>query len=167
MEANPELRTKLARPQKAIVVTDPSEEFNSEDAANAVSQLLGFLWEYPEVFDAFTGKFLVPYCKENLAAGNPFKVDSILGLVIHRLFCEVTADVMDWRVVIIQERFIKQVIDEANSVEEIKNSPLLLRFFIQLTKTNEARRCLHYLFRVKCERIDTSFFTVKNLQKIY
>ena len=26
---------------------------------------------------------------------------------------------------------------------------------------------MHYLFRVKCERIDTSFFTVKNLQKIY
>ena len=38
---------------------------------------------------------------------------------------------------------------------------------MKLTETNEARRCLHYLFRVKCERIDTSFFTVKNLQKTY
>ena len=38
---------------------------------------------------------------------------------------------------------------------------------MKLTETNEARRALHYLFRVKCERIDTSFFTVKNLQKTY
>ena len=38
---------------------------------------------------------------------------------------------------------------------------------MKLTETNEARRCLHYLFRVKCERIDTSFFTVKNLQKTF
>ena len=38
---------------------------------------------------------------------------------------------------------------------------------MRLTETNEARRCLHHLFRVKCERIDTSFFTVKNLQKTY
>ena len=44
---------------------------------------------------------------------------------------------------------------------------ILLKFFKQLTETNEARRCLHYLFRLKVERIDTSFFTVKNLQKIY
>ena len=46
-------------------------------------------------------------------------------------------------------------------------SPLLNKFFMKLTEGNEARRCLHYLFRVKCERIDTSFFTVKNLQKTY
>ena len=44
---------------------------------------------------------------------------------------------------------------------------MLNKFFMKLTEGNEARRCLHYLFRVKCERIDTSFFTVKNLQKIY
>jgi hypothetical protein len=47
------------------------------------------------------------------------------------------------------------------------HNPLLLKLFNKLTETNEARRCLHYLFRVKCERIDTSFFTVKNLQKTY
>lgn len=47
------------------------------------------------------------------------------------------------------------------------NDPLLHKFFMKLTESNEARRCLHYLFRVKCERIDTSFFTVKNLQKTY
>ena len=52
-------------------------------------------------------------------------------------------------------------------MEEVINSPLLLKFFMRLTETNEARRCLHHLFRVKCERIDTSFFTVKNLQKTY
>ena len=44
---------------------------------------------------------------------------------------------------------------------------MLLKFFLKLTEGNEARRCLHYLFRIKCERIDTSFFTVKNLQKTY
>ena len=59
------------------------------------------------------------------------------------------------------------MIDGCNSVEEVIHNPLLLKFFMQLTKSNEALRCLHYLFRVKCERIDTSFFTVKNLQRTY
>ena len=59
------------------------------------------------------------------------------------------------------------MIDRAQSPEDVVNDPLLLKFFMKLTETNEARRCLHYLFRVKCERIDTSFFTVKNLQKTY
>ena len=47
------------------------------------------------------------------------------------------------------------------------DSPLLLKFFVKLTEGNEARQCLHYLFRAKCERIDTNFFTVKNLQRTY
>ena len=98
---------------------------------------------------------------------NHFKVDQVLGLVTHRLFCDVTAEVSDWRVVTLQERFIKQIIDQSNSVSEVMNNPLLHKFFTTLTKSNEATRCLHYLFRVKCERIDTSFFTVKNLQKTY
>ena len=94
-------------------------------------------------------------------------VDQIIDLVVHRLFIDLSAEVMDYRVVTIQERFIKTVIDQANSYEEIFYNPLLFKLFESLTKTNEARRCLHYLFRVKCERIDTSFFTVKNLQKTY
>ena len=98
---------------------------------------------------------------------NHFKVDQILGLVTHRFFCDVTAEVSDWRVVTLQERFIKQIIDQSNSVSEVMNNPLLHKLFSALTKSNEATRCLHYLFRVKCERIDTSFFTVKNLQKTY
>lgn len=73
----------------------------------------------------------------------------------------------NYRVVTIQERFIKQVIDSCTSVQDVMYNPLLLKFFMKLTESNEARRCLHYLFRVKCERIDTSFFTVKNLQKTY
>ena len=44
---------------------------------------------------------------------------------------------------------------------------MLNAFFLQLTKTNEARRCINYLFKYKCERIDLSFLTMKNLQKIY
>ena len=46
-------------------------------------------------------------------------------------------------------------------------SPLLHMLFTKLTESNDARRCLHYLFRSKCERIDTSFLTAKNLQKTY
>lgn len=91
----------------------------------------------------------------------------MLDLVVHRLFCDYTAELDNYRVVTIQERFIKQVIDGCSSVDEVIHSPLLLKFFMQLTKSNEALRCLHYLFRVKCERIDTSFFTVKNLQRTY
>lgn len=87
--------------------------------------------------------------------------------MVHRLFCDYTAELDNYRVVTIQERFIKQVIDGCSSVDEVIHSPLLLKFFMQLTKSNEALRCLHYLFRVKCERIDTSFFTVKNLQRTY
>ena len=94
-------------------------------------------------------------------------VDELLDLIVHRLFVDHTADVPDYRVVTIQERFIKQVIDQARSVDDVIKNPLLLKFFMKLTETNEARRCLHHLFRVKCERIDTSFFTVKNLQKTY
>ena len=67
----------------------------------------------------------------------------------------------------IQERFIKQVIDKSESVNDVINNKLLLKFFSKLINTNEARRTIHYLFRAKCERIDTSFFTVKNLLKIY
>ena len=62
---------------------------------------------------------------------------------------------------------MKQVIDSCKGVEEVISHPLLHKFFEQLKMTNESRLCLHYLFRVKCERIDTSFFTVKNLLKTY
>ena len=94
-------------------------------------------------------------------------MERFFDLVVHRLFCDYTAEVFNYRVVTIQERFIKQLIDRAQTPEDVVNDPLLHKFFMKLTETNEARRCLHYLFRVKCERIDTSFFTVKNLQKTY
>ena len=50
------------------------------------------------------------------------KVDHILSLVVHRLFIDATAEVQDWRVVTIQERFIKQVIDKAETVNDVINS---------------------------------------------
>ena len=109
---------------------------------------------------------MLSYCDEKIHK-DPFKVDQLLELVIHRLFVDMSSQVADWRVVTIQENFIKQIIDRSKSINDIMSDPILLKFFQQLTETNEARRCLHYLFRVKCERIDTSFFTVKNLQKIY
>ena len=106
------------------------------------------------------------YCDENINK-SPFKVDQLLELVVHRLFVDMTTQVADWRVVTIQESFISQIVARSSTIDEIMNDPILIKFFQQLTESNEARRCLHYLFRVKCERIDTSFFTVKNLQKIY
>ena len=44
---------------------------------------------------------------------NHLKVDKLFDLVVHRLFCDYTAEVMDHRVVTIQERFMKQLIDRA------------------------------------------------------
>ena len=38
------------------------------------------------------------------------KVDALFDLVVHRLFNDYTAQIMNYRVVTIQERFIKQVI---------------------------------------------------------
>ena len=119
------------------------------------------------MFDAFSNDFLLNYCETQMQGNDPFKVDHLLELVIQRLFCDFTAEVPDYRVVTIQERFIKKIIDKTQSIQEVMEHPLLLKFFIKLTEGNEARRCLHYLFRIKCERIDTSFFTVKNLQKTY
>lgn len=82
----------MARPQTRVLVKDPSCEFDSEDAANSVQQLFGFLWEYPEVFDAFSNNFLFPYCQEQMIS-NPLLVDQIFDLVINRLFIDVTGDV--------------------------------------------------------------------------
>ena len=101
---------------RRVLVKDPTNEFESEDAANSVHQLFGFLWEYPEVFDAFANDFLFKYCSEQITHGDPFKVDHLLELVINRLLCDFTAEVPDYRVVTIQERFIKKVIDGSNSV---------------------------------------------------
>lgn len=149
-----------------MLIDDPSTEFNDEDAANSVKQLFTYLWDNKDVFNAFSGTFLVPYCEQHIVH-DPFKVDHLLDLVVHRLFCDMTDEVSDYRVMIIQQRFIQQVIEKANTVEDVIKSPLLHKFFAKLTESNESRRALHYLFRSKCERIDTSFFTVKNLQKTY
>ena len=62
-EADPKNASKLPMPLRRILVKDPSSEFDSEDAANSIHQLFGFLWEYPEVFDAFSNDFLLKYCE--------------------------------------------------------------------------------------------------------
>lgn len=90
--------------------------------------LLSFLWDSPEVYDVFSNDFLVPYCLEKLKV-EPFKVDEILELVIHRMFRVLTDEVADYRVVTIQERFIKQVIDRCQSPDEVMNHPLLDKYF--------------------------------------
>jgi hypothetical protein len=88
-------------------------------------------------------------------------------MVVHRCFLDLTSQIQDWRVVQIQERLIEREIALAPDVATLEESPFLNAFFQQLTKTNEARRCINYLFKYKCERIDLSFLTMKNLQKIY
>ena len=50
---------------------------------------------------------------------DPAKVDQLLDLVVHRLFCDLTDEVPAYRVVIIQQRFIKKIIEKAQSVEDI------------------------------------------------
>ena len=67
----------------------------------------------------------------------------------------------------IQERLIERAVSLAPDVQSLEDSPILNAFFLQLTKTNDARRCINYLFKYKCERIDLSFLTMKNLYKIY
>lgn len=64
----------MAPPQKRVLIEDPSIEFKDEDAANSIKQLFVYLWDNKDVFDAFTNKFLVPYCEE-LMETDPFKVD--------------------------------------------------------------------------------------------
>ena len=59
-----EANHQAAQPQRRILVKDNAAEFDSEDAANSVHQLFGFLWEYSEVFDAFSNNFLLSYCEE-------------------------------------------------------------------------------------------------------
>ena len=153
-------------PHNRQLAKDPNDLFSDDDAANAIKQMFGYLWENKDVFDAFSEKFLFTYCEEKLAT-DPAKVDQMLDLVVHRLFTDLTDEVPDYRVVTVVQRFIKQVIDKAETVSDVMHSPLLHKLFAKLTESNEARRCLHYLFRSKCDRIDTSFFTVKNLQRTY
>mmetsp|Transcript_34536 Transcript_34536/g.45429 ORF Transcript_34536/g.45429 Transcript_34536/m.45429 type:complete len:152 (+) Transcript_34536:123-578(+) len=99
-EDNPEIDRKLPKPHNRVLVEDPNKLFSDEDAANAIKQMFGYLWENKDVFDAFSNAFLVPYCEEMLQK-DPFKVDQILDLVIHRLFCDLTEEVPDLRVVTI------------------------------------------------------------------
>ena len=129
--------------------------------------LLGFLWDKPDIFDTFSEKFIPQYCDHLLAKKDILGLNSFLGTVIHRLFVDLTGQVQDWRVVNIQERFVHQMVKSAGKIDELFTNPLLHNWFSQTTKTNEARRCLHYLFKIKCERIDTFFFTVKNIYRIY
>lgn len=46
-------------------------------------------------------------------------------------------------------------------------SPLLMAWFNQLTKSNEAIRFIHYVFQAKCEKIDVNYLTWHNLHKVY
>ena len=99
----------MPAPKARKLLTDVKKEFESEDAAVPVAMLLGFLWDDQEVFNTFTDKFLTAFCNQ-WKDKNPNMLISFLGLVVHRLFVDLTAQVQDWRVVNIQERFIHQMI---------------------------------------------------------
>ena len=65
IEQNVECAQTLAKPQHRILIDDPASEFDdSDDAANSVKQLFGYLWDNPEVFENFSNKFLVQFCEE-------------------------------------------------------------------------------------------------------
>ncbi len=57
-----------------MLIDDASIEFKDEDAPQSIKQLFVYLWDNKDVFDAFTNKFLVPYCEE-LMKTDPAKVD--------------------------------------------------------------------------------------------
>ena len=52
--------------------------------------LLEFLWDDPNIFDTFTDKYLAQKCDE-LLMQDKFKLNSFVGLVVHRLFVDLTA----------------------------------------------------------------------------
>ena len=65
IEQNPDCAKDLARPQHRILIDNPAQEFDdSDDAANSVKQLFGYLWDNPEVFENFSNRFLVPFCEQ-------------------------------------------------------------------------------------------------------
>jgi hypothetical protein len=47
------------------------------------------------------------------------------------------------------------------------DSRILMAWFNQLTKQNEAIRFIHYVFQAKCEKIDVNYLTWHNLHKVY
>ena len=57
--------------------------------------------------------------------------------------------------------------EKCATVDDLQDSKLLSAFFYQLTLTGESRRCVNYLFKSKCERIDVSYLTMKNMKKVY
>ena len=109
VEQNPEKKSELPHPEKRNLQLDVKKEFESEDAAVPVSMLLGFLWEDQEIFDTFSNRFLAEFCEKWIYT-DELKVAKFMGLVVHRLFTDLTAQVQDWRVVTIQERFIHLMI---------------------------------------------------------
>ena len=72
---------------------DVKKEFPSEDASIPASQLLGFLWDKPDIFATFSERFITEYCDNLLAKNDTLGINFFLGFVIHRLFVDLTAQV--------------------------------------------------------------------------
>jgi len=94
-------------------------------------------------------------------------VDDLLEMVVTNLFVEPTLKVQDWRVVQISQRLIEKQVSEATSIEALQSNPMLMAWFGQLCKSNEAKRAIFYIFRTKCEKIDLHYLTWSNALSIY
>ena len=128
--------------------------------------MLNYLWEDDEIFKVFCDVFL-PAQLSDLLQTAPQKAQDLLDMVVTHLFVEPTLQVQDWRVVEISQRLIARQVQEASSISGLENDAILQAWFGQLTKSNEAKRAIHYMFKNKCEKIDIHYLTWHNMYSRY
>jgi len=68
---------------------------------------------------------LIPEFYESINQGNQPKADELIGMVVHNLFLEPSAQIQDWRVVEIQQKLIFYEVGKATSIADLANSALL------------------------------------------
>lgn len=117
----------------------------------------------------FTDKFIPSFCNQTPAeyARDPDRLDGFMEMLVSRCFVDLTAEVKDRKIVEVQERLITNAIEAASDANSLATSPVLTSWFGALTNSEEAKQCVAYLFKNKCERIDQNFLSMKNLQKVY
>ena len=126
-----------------------------------------YLWENTAIFQKFIDGFLIKECEIAFSKGLSREADKLLYMAVHNMFIEPTNQHQDWRVVEISQRLIQHEVNKASSIRELKESKLLSGWMKQLRKTSEARRCIHYMFKQKCQRIDFNYLSNLNMMRIY
>lgn len=91
----------------------------------------------------------------------------MIQMVIQNLFLEHTSYFPDWRVVEIQFRIIEHEVNSAATLADVQQSSFLQAWFEQLTKTAEAHRCIHYMFKQKLAMIEFKELGWDDMQKLY